>query len=383
MRGRDNTHLRLAWPLWMWTGVGLLVWLLSGCCSTPTPGPATVTPEQVVIEQPVTPIPLTGPLTRRDAEVSGLAWYGDALIILPQYPDFSGRESTAAAEVESDGLLFALSREEIVAFLDGVVAGPLEPRPIPLYAPGLEERIPGYQGYEAIALADGGNREDGARVFFTIEAETDRPQAYLLAGEIAPDLSAVTVDVSRWAEIPSQSGLSNQSEEALVVVHTDIETDTLNRVVTIHEANGLIPNPQPMAHIFRADLSVVGTLPFPNIEYRVTDATAVNEENRFWVINYFYPGDHDLDTADDPLTKRYGQGATHARRRTVERLVELQYTETGIVLVERPPLTLELGEESRNWEGIARLDGRGFLLMTDKFPSTILVFIAEPVVASP
>ena len=33
---------------------------------------------------------------------------------------------------------------------------------------------------------------------------------------------------------------------------------------------------------------------------------------------------------------------------------------------------------ARNWEGIARLEGRGFLLVTDQFPDTILAFVPYP-----
>jgi hypothetical protein len=32
----------------------------------------------------------------------------------------------------------------------------------------------------------------------------------------------------------------------------------------------------------------------------------------------------------------------------------------------------------RNWEGIVRLDERGFLLMTDEDPDTILAFVPRP-----
>jgi hypothetical protein len=58
----------------------------------------------------------------------------------------------------------------------------------------------------------------------------------------------------------------------------------------------------------------------------------------------------------------------------VERLVEFQYSESGITLAATPPLQLELGDDPRNWEGIVRLDDRGFLLTTDWCLETILAF---------
>jgi hypothetical protein len=118
----------------------------------------------------------------------------------------------------------------------------------------------------------------------------------------------------------------------------------------------------------------------PHIEYRITDATALDSANRFWAINYFFPLEFDQIPDTDPLVERYGAGATHLQYQTVERLVEFQYDTTGIRLVDRPPIQLVLSSETgRNWEGLVRLDDRGFLLMTDRFPGTILGFVAAPI----
>ncbi len=307
-------------------------------------------------EQPVTVIPLTDPLTDRDAEVSGLAWYGDYLIILPQYPNFFTSEG--------DGFLFALPKADILAFLDGATSDPLELIQIPFVAPGMSKQIDGYEGYEAIAFV-------GERVFLTIEAETDLPSGYLLAGTIAPDLGDLTVDTSNVVQIQPQSTSGNKAEETMIV--------TGDTVITIYEVNGVALNASPLAHVFDASLASLGTLSFPNIEYRITDATALDGDERFWAINYFYTGSDDLVPETDPLVDQYGQGLTHAAHDTVERLVEFQYAESGITLLDTPPIQLELLEkDARNWEGLVRLDDRGFLLMTDKFPETILGFVAAP-----
>ena len=78
-----------------------------------------------------------------------------------------------------------------------------------------------------------------------------------------------------------------------------------------------------------------------------------------------------------PVFALYGIGPTHAENNVVERLIELEYTGTELVLSEAPPIQLQLlgDDEGRNWEGIVRLDDRGFLLVTDKFPETILAFV--------
>jgi hypothetical protein len=72
----------------------------------------------------------------------------------------------------------------------------------------------------------------------------------------------------------------------------------------------------------------------------------------------------------------YGQGQTHTKQDTVERLVMLKIEEDKIVRVDQPPIYLKLLEANaaRNWEGLVSLESRGFLIITDSFPDTILGF---------
>jgi hypothetical protein len=315
----------------------------------------TITPQPTAVsEQPVQIIPLDGPLAAASAEISGLAWFGDLLLLLPQFPR------------RFDNQLFALPKADILAVLDGRQSGPLTPQPIPLIAPGLTQ-LPGYDGLEAIAVR-------GNEVWATIEASGGDPMlGYLVNGRMAPDLSQIELAVDQAVTIVPPVPLPNYSDEALIVAG--------NSVLTIYEANGNHINPAPAAHQFSTELEPLGTLPFPVIEYRVTDATGVDGNGRFWVINYLYPGDiTKLNPANDELFERYGRGPSHAASKTVERLIELQIGENGITLTNAPPIQLELlpEDEARNWEGIVRLDDQGFLLATDKFPETILAFVARP-----
>jgi hypothetical protein len=98
------------------------------------------------------------------------------------------------------------------------------------------------------------------------------------------------------------------------------------------------------------------------------------------VINYFYPGDEDLKSTLDPIAEEFGQGLTHSGSEIVERLVEFQYRPEGIEFSGSAPIQLQRrGDgEARNWEGIARLDDLGFLLVTDEHPETILGFVGYP-----
>jgi hypothetical protein len=118
----------------------------------------------------------------------------------------------------------------------------------------------------------------------------------------------------------------------------------------------------------------------PHIEYRLTDATPLDRQGRFWAIDVFYAGERSLRTEDDPLSMAFGEGKTHSQLDIVERLIELQYSPDGITLTGTPPIQLQLvgRNRPRNWEGLARLDEIGFLMVTDKWPETILGFIANP-----
>ena len=68
---------------------------------------------------------------------------------------------------------------------------------------------------------------------------------------------------------------------------------------------------------------------------------------------------------------------SYSRDTAIERLVELKYTSDGIKFSGTPPIVLgnEPDSDSRNWEGIVRLDNLGFILATDKHPKTILAFM--------
>ncbi|MGB0388651.1 MAG: hypothetical protein ACPGWR_27840 [Ardenticatenaceae bacterium] len=349
-----------------WVYVTIIVLLLAGLLmgyyyyqGSQASWPPRTSSEPTPPEYAVRVIPLAGPLSESSSEVSGLAWYGNYLILLPQYPE------------RFDNQLFALPKADILSFLDGELSPPLTPLEIPLsrrhagVAPNLTQEIANFEGFEAIAFI-----ED--QIFLTIEARSGEAMlAYLVSGTMAPDLSDVQLDTTILAEIPAQSDIPNYSDETLLVGDESL--------ITIYEANGQNVNPAPQGHQFDRNLAPLGEVAFPNIEYRITDATALDGEKRFWATNYLFADSIDkLKPAPDALFTQYGVGATHAQKQTVERLLEFRYTPTGITLTDRAPVQLKLLDEPRNWEGLARLEQRGFLLVTDKFPETIFGFVPYP-----
>jgi hypothetical protein len=338
----------------------LTVGFLATSCETARPGESSPPSKgDLAPVRSVRLIPLVGKLAHPSAEVSGLAWYGDHLIVLPQYPD---RFSSVG-----DGLVFAITKESIIALMDGKPGAAIQVREIPFVAPGVAEKIKGFQGYEAITFL-------GNQAFLSIESQSGRSMlGYLVAGEISSDLSGLRLNPDKLAKLPSQSDIINMTDETLVVLD---ET-----VVTVHEANGANVNPRPVAHLFDQSLRPLGTIPFPTLEYRVTDATCPDSQGRFWVINYFFPPESsELDPAADPLAYNSGSSISRTLSTGVERLVELKYSANGITLTETKPVYLEMSKKDqfRNWEGLVRFENRGFLLMTDKFPRTLLGFVSSP-----
>lgn len=306
-------------------------------------------------EQAVVTLPLSGPLSEPRAEISGLAWYDDNLILLPQYPN--------VFDESGDGLLYYLPKEEILAYLDGTSTAALEPRPIQLIAPDLTDQIRNFQGFESIGFSD-------SRAFLTIEAGdgTDM-EGYLISGAISTDVSQLVLDTTKLASIDPQAVSANHTDESILVFE--------DKIITFYEVNGKAIVPDPVAHVFDFDLNPTGTIPMTNMEYRLTD-TVLSSTNEFWGIDYFYPGDTDLMPRDDPITDTYGKGNTQSKFDHIERLVKFAYSDDGISFAKSAPIPLVLTEDIRNWEGLAILEDRGFLMATDKFPATILGFVPFP-----
>jgi len=312
--------------------------------------PSTVSEVQ---ESDIHEIPMKGLIARDRAEISGMAWCGDNLILLPQYPHrFS----------DKGNFVFSIPEYSIRSFLKGSSEDEIDPDLIP-FDTGDLDAIEGFEGYEAIAF-------DGEKFFVTIEArEGNGMMGYLVGGEVQGDCSGLTVYPDSLASITPQADLDNMSDETLIIYQ--------DQIYTLYEANGANINPWAVAHIFTPSLEPISTKSMANVEYRITDATVTDDDGVFWAINYFYPGDTKLQPALDQVAINYGVGVSHNGSDPVERLLAFRVREDGIELVDREPIYLELlVEEARNWEGLVKF-GKGFLLVTDKFPTTILAYVEE------
>ena len=252
-------------------------------------------------------IPLAGPIADPKAEISGLTWYGDELFLLPQFPDRFSQS------------LFKLNKSDIVSFIRGEATDPLLPEQVQMENAGPFQQIKGFEGYESITFKEN-------QVFFTIESKPKEMLGYLVHGTysaaenkiyMAPDL----------VEILPQAPIDNLSDEAILIF--------MDKIITFYEANGANVNESPVAHTFSMLGEPLDPIPFPNIEYRITDVSAPDNQGRFWAINYFFPFDQmKLHPAADLLAEKYGRGPSHSQNRAVERLVEFQITDHGVVLLD-------------------------------------------------
>jgi len=317
-------------------------------------------PKRRALSSPVNLLTLTGPLVDPRAEVSGMTWKDDTLVVLPQNPELFG---------DTDMLgFFVLPKESILTCLTNLSSHSLKPNLVQCQAAGMIRIIRGFDGLEAMGIMD-------ERVYLTVEAKEDTLMAgYLVCGHYDMVENKVVMDMTRMTSIPMGVNIPNVAEESIII---DGE-----RVITFSEANGRNIVDQPQAKVFDKTINFLGSIPFPHIEYRVTDATDLDESGRFWVMNYFYPGEKEkLKPAPDPELKKFGLPEGYYSSDCVERLLELRLTDDDrIVRTETPPIYLQLSPDGgcRNWEAVVRLDDRGFLLMTDKYPGTLFAFVANP-----
>ncbi len=305
---------------------------------------------------PVFNLPLSAELAGDDTEISGLAWYNNYLIILPQYPK--------RFPSEGDGAIFAIPKAEILERLESGDNKPLEAIKIPVFGQGLNKKIIGFEGFEAIAFRD-------STAYLTIESRENRKmKGQIVAGVMKSDLSGLYIESNSLKEIPSDVNLRNMAFESLVI--------TNDGVLAIYEANGINVNHLPRAVLFDFSLNLKSRITFPAVEYRITDATPTDSDNRFWVINYFFPGDKNLlRPPGNSFPQRHGENRSDFANLAVERIIELQYSDSKVSATNREPISLmpASGRDSRNWEGIVILENKGFIMATDKFPKTILAFI--------
>ncbi len=324
---------------------------LSGCGSNESGNSVRVK------ETKLTLINLASPFNDRHQEYSGLAWYKDNLVLLPQY--LFGRDSHSAT-----GYLFTIKKSVILDYLKNLENHPLiKPDTLKVIGKGLTRFNRRGSGYESIGFI-------GDNVYFTIESIGEPTRTFLIKGKINNSGQRITLDSATLTQIPLQTNILNIGYETMV-----IDGD---RIIVINEANGANVNSNPKAFMYDENLKLVSRLSMPHIEYRITDATYV-ENNKFYAMNYFWTGDrNDLKPWNDSVATKYGITSSQSATVGVERVLSFVIGKNKIELSGEAPIYWKvIPKKGRNWEGIARLDDKGFLLITDSFPTSLLGFVKK------
>ena len=313
----------------------------------------TPTNREYLEEVEVIPLKLPDRISAASFEYSGMGWFGDYLVLLPQYPQ--GKEFTREPN------LFAIAKQDLLAAItDPDLELPV--RDIPIENSDLRSVIKGFEGFESILFVD-------QNVYMTIESRAGDPMmGYLIRGVVNGDLESITLDVNSIVELRPFSSELNATFEGMTYWNGSL--------YVMYEHNSMRNVKQPVAYQINPDLENIREIPFPVINYRITDATISDVDGKFWVMNYFFPGDTHLAVDQDSLVEEYGEGKTHAENDPVERLVQLQIENDQISRIDQPPTYLQLldNDIARNWEGLVMLDNLGFLLITDSFPGSVLGF---------
>ena len=300
--------------------------------------------EEVKVQE----IKLSGLITDKKQEISGMDWYQDRLFLLPE---------------NMGGFLFSISKGEILNAIKSGKNLPITPKKTRFKTPDYSSLIKGFDGFEAIAF-------DGDKIYITIESEH--------RGEMVSYLA--------WGKIDSKSLEVVMNEEDLETIKTPIQLNNLSfesllindeNIIMIYEANGSNLRKNPTQSVFTHKSKNISQVNFPNIEYRITDATRIDNNDRFWGRNYFWPGDKKLlNPGEDSVLDKVKQGSSHFKSDQIERLVEFQMNEGEISISDTKPIQLFLeSDASRNWEAVARLDNKGLLIATDKHPKMILGYV--------
>ena len=293
-------------------------------------------------------IPLSGLITNPKQEISGLDWYGNDLVLLPE---------------NLEGFLYMISRPDIYASINSDSPSSIKPKKTPFITPDYSKSIPGFEGLEAIAFY-------GDNVYITLEVEDEKTmRGYLAWGTIDPISLKVTIPEENLMELETPIQIKNMTYESLLIHNGEL--------ILFYEAQGR--NLQKSVWQFQVSLTdfSVSKIDFPHVEYRITDVSRLDDQDKFWAINYLWPGDTKrLNPAPDSIAIKFGEGESHQQLDAVERLIEFEIQENKIQFSGREPIQIQLDADgSRNWEGIVRLDELGFLIATDKYPGMILGFI--------
>lgn len=328
-------------------------------------------------------VPLAGPWSVAEAEVSGLSWAPGPdgtpvlLWLAEELLDVEGGLRTPLAYTPRADVVAATARA-----VHGEDGPALTPRAVRWVLPpelAAREGRTAEAGFEAVAVR-------GDRIAVAREQGGEDGGTLLLEGRLCVLDGSYTAVFDTARDVPAPAlrpGLApddvrdvrhNKSYEALVACP--------GGWLLLHECGGARFVPSRVG-----EARAVPMAPFP---YRLADASARTGDGRFLAISYHFRGRECLPDPQE-LARDQRRGGTPPGGEHIERLVELVYDAGGVHRTATPPTWLRLEAEARNWEGLVRIDAHGqglagALLVTDRWPlaakGTLFAYVATPAAAT-
>ena len=293
----------------------------------------------------------------RNAEYSSLCWYGDNLILLPQYPSYF------RSKIDQDAM-FMITKDNLANAIKRKGKRVVEPSVIKLINNQIYKVLPGYEGFEGICF-------DGEYFYLTVEYNSNTNQGLVVKARLSEDNMELEILNEQHIVIDLPANVFNASYESIFVYD--------NHIYVIYEANGVRINKNPIAKRISKDLKTVEDIDFDSIEYRITDVSSFDKTGRGWAINYFWPGDADHYLPDeDAIPNNFAE--ENNVEFGVERIIPLIISDNKIQYdISRDPVYIkkEMRSDSYNWEGIVTYRNNSFIIVTDKFPQTKLRFLKK------
>ncbi len=288
-------------------------------------------------------------------QISGMDWHGEKLVLLSQIPkDFSLQ-------------LNYVFKDDISAYLKND-SSKIAIFKIHLDDKAVSEHLGNKNEYEAIAFKND-------TVYMLIETDQKinnalNMESWIVRGRINFG-DTLSLDATTLKKIPlPNKNINEMACEAITIIG--------DSVYVFYEANGA--NLNKPAQCFRLDLQLneITKLEMDHIEYRITDATKADKNDKFWVINNLYKGD--LDSLL-PANDNFIPNVTGSANNEIKRIVRLQAKDGRVRIADKNTIMLEPG--NWNWEGLVQFDKNSFLIINDTYAPgrrwTCLVYIKTEV----
>jgi hypothetical protein len=294
--------------------------------------------------------------SNRRAEYSGMCKYNDKVILLPQYPSFF-------RNIVGTDIIFMLTNQQLNEAIKKKGKTELKAKQIKVVNNLSYKLLPGYEGFEAICY-------DGQYFYIAVEFNSTTNQSGLLKAQLRNNDTELHILNEQSIVLDLPANVFNASYES-IFLHND-------SLYLIYEANGARINKKQIVKKVSKDFSSIEDITIEPIEFRITDVTDFDENGKGWAINYFWPGDLEkYNPEDDSIDNLYDY--CNNIEQGIERIIPLKIEDDAISIdFMREPIYIKrkVLDYSSNWEGIVKTEA-GFLIVTDKFPHTILRYIKK------